>query len=467
MRIHSYLKKLKRNRVKLCLSVDWDLIKCSTDPEQRVPEGNVPIGRFPWLGVIQHTFYMGGKARYAVTSGTLIHPVYAIAAAEDIARIPRETILNNTKFILWHSETTKYAIEVQDYLLHPEYEEKVTFATLALVELITNGETGFSSYPSVVLPICLPLSGAGTYDQLFSVRITDDGGELHKEATKVNYVGNKDCEEYYYQKGLTYEMMKPRRPLCAVATSQGAPCVWDAGSVLITRQSWGHWMIIAFSMRGPGCGAPARYVTMHDFLPWIDDVITKTNPDEQERTVKMYFRRQSPVAFTMYSADLKIPKEHGQCSDKKARGGVLFKESSEVFSTKNFGQGFYYMSVLQAASVMCVQVSLEVTARTNAAVWIEHMCHRDVTGLHYSDVGPDFRKLECFMFFKSKAYVEVRFFFSFRAEIEVTIYGRAERGNKIMPNPFEKYPTTIPWRPTQGKLNWYRWKDASKWEWHL
>ncbi|XP_053611133.1 uncharacterized protein LOC128675635 [Plodia interpunctella] len=453
--------------VKICSSVDWEKVKCSVDADQAVPEGRVPIGRFPWLGVVQHKFYVGGQVKFAVTAGVLVHPAYAIASAEDIARVPRTHLFNNTKFILWNSENTKIALDVQDYLLHPEYEEKVTFATLALLELITYGYTGISDYKSVVLPICMPVTGAGTFDKLYSVRYTDDGGEINKEVNRMTLVPHSQCEEFYYQTGLSYDKMKPRRPLCASVESQKRACVWDAGSVLFARQSWGHWMILGFSTRGAGCGAPARFVSIHDFIPWIDDVITKLSPDEMDKLVKVHFRRDSPFAFKMYAGDVKLPKEFGQCGDRRQRGTVIYKDSSEVLTTKAFSQGFFFMSVANLASVNCINVELDTLSRTNAAVWVEHQCRRDMTNQAWTPKfrQPDYRKLDCFMYFRSKSFIEFRFFFTFKATFEVTIYGRLE-ATPLMPNPNNDVETTIPWHPTEG-LHKYMWHPANKWMWHL
>ncbi|XP_053610380.1 uncharacterized protein LOC128675177 [Plodia interpunctella] len=453
-------------KLKLCSSVDWEKVKCSVDVDQKVPEGTVPIGRFPWLGVVQHTFYVAEKARFAVTAGVLVHPAYAIASAEDMARVPRTQLFNNTKFIMWHSNEEKFTVDVRDYLLHPEFEEKVTFATLALLELITYGYTGISDYETVVLPICMPVTGfGGTFDEIYSVRITDETAEMHKEANKMNYVPARECDDFYNKAGLSYDKMKPRRPLCASVESQKRACVWDAGSVLFARQTFGHWMILGFSTRGAGCGAPARFVSIHDFIPWIDDVITKTSPDEMDRTVQVLFRRQNPFEFSMYAGDVKLPKNFGQCKDKRQSGIVLFKDESQMFTTKYIGQGFYYLSAAVFASIKCIQVKLEVMTRSNAAVWVEHQCNRDMTN-RLGPIKQDHRLNECFMYFKSKALVEFRFYFSFKVYFEVIVMGFPE-ATPMRPNPNKNIETTIGWHPTSDGLHKYYWHPADKWQWHL
>ncbi|XP_059057826.1 uncharacterized protein LOC131851352 [Achroia grisella] len=420
------------------------------------------IGRFPWLGVVQHSFYIGGKTRFAITAAILVHPAFAIAPAEDIARILPESLMNNTKFILWYSNTIKYSIDVVDYVLHPDYLEKVTQATIALLELNTYGETGLSDNSQPVLPVCMPVRGSGTFSDLHAVRMTDVSGELQKEIRQMSFINKRDCTEFYYRAKLSYKMMAPTYPICAASHTQMEPCVWDGGVALISRQSWGYWKLLGFGVRGPGCAAPARFINIHDYLFWIDEVISNQSPEDMVDTHKIYFRRLSPYKLIMYKGDSHVPKEQGQCT-RGSRGNVLFKDSSEILITKNFGQGFYFVAVSQIAGFLCAVVDLETSSRTNTAIWVEHNCHRDVTGLaHGMDEGPDYRRVECFLYFKSTAFIEFRFYFSFRAVIELTLYGSEEQPRKI-PNPFHRTETTDPWEPTDRIIRWQYFVPYYKW----
>ncbi|XP_052751062.1 uncharacterized protein LOC113517758 [Galleria mellonella] len=457
---YRYLKPL--DDVKPCLCLDWDRIRCSVDKSQSTPEGMSPdIGRFPWLGVIQHSFYIGGAVRFAVTAGVLVHPAYAIAPAEDIAKILPETIMNNTKFILWYSDSLKYSIDVKDYVLHPDYQ-KVTQATIAVLELNTHGETGLSDNSQPVLPVCMPVRGAGTFSDLYAVKMTDESGELQKEIRQMSFVNSQDCAEFYYKANLSYKMMAPTNPICAASLMQTDSCIWDGGVALISRQSWGYWKLLGFGVRGPGCGAPARFINIHDYLFWIDEVVSNLSPDDMTDMHKIYFRRLSPYKLMMYKGDTIIPTEHGYCERGK-RGGVLYKDTSEIVMTKNFGQGFYFVAVSQIAGFLCAIVNVETTARSNAAVWVEHHCHRDVSGLmHGMNEGPDYRRIQCFLYFKSTAFIEFRFYFSFRATIELTLYGKEERPRKI-PNPFHRTETTDEWEPTNRIIRWANFVPYYKW----
>ncbi|XP_063829181.1 uncharacterized protein LOC135078582 [Ostrinia nubilalis] len=467
----------------------WDRMRCAPDPEQSIPDGATDdIGRFPWMGIIQHTFYMGGRSRFAVTSGILIHPEYVIASAEDMARIHPETLANTTQFVAWHSKDVKYTVDVKDYTLHPEFVEGSTLASIALVELHNYGQIGYSEAGSPILPICMTVTGAGSLSDLYAIKMTDVKGEVFKEAYKMSFVEDKDCEEFYYKAKLTYKKMRPINPICAVVDQLTTPCVWDGGSALVTRQGWGYWKLVGFGVRGPGCGAPARFIHIHDYMDWIDALVSFSDLDMgDEEEHKLYFRRLSPIKLIMYKGETKIPKDQGQC-ERKDRGGVLFKDSSEVLVNKNFAQGFYFLTVTQIAGFYCASVALEAVSRSNAAVWLEHHCHRDVVGLApgmqgpdarfycasvsleavsrsnaavwlehhcHRDVvglapgmqGPDARKMECFVYYKSKAFLEFRFFFSFRVVIELTMYGKEELP-KLLPNPFHTTETTNNWFPT-------------------
>ncbi|VVC95858.1 unnamed protein product [Leptidea sinapis] len=60
----------------------------------------------------------------------------------------------------------------------------------------------------------------------------------------------------------------------------------------------------------------------------------------------------------MYKVKVKVPKAYGQC-DKKTRGNVLYKDNTEITVNKNFGQGFFFLSMAQAAEVLCGTIQLQ------------------------------------------------------------------------------------------------------------
>ncbi|XP_072945065.1 uncharacterized protein [Epargyreus clarus] len=159
----------------------------------------------------------------------------------------------------------------------------------------------------------------------------------------------------------------------------------------------------------------------------------------------------------MYKADVKIPRDMGSCERGK-RGSILYKDSSEFLCNKNFAQGFFYVEVQNIANVNCVSVILDVNSRTNVGVWLEHHCVKDLTGERrgvqkkrnlYKDIKP----LECFAYFKSTAYLEFRFYFSFKAILEVSLYGTPE-DPRIIPNPNKNSEETDAWWPTDRIIRW-------------
>ncbi|XP_045500731.1 plasma kallikrein-like [Colias croceus] len=446
-------------------SIKWDKISCSSDIEQTLPEGTVSdIGRFPWLGVVQHSFYIGGATRFAITGGILIHPTFVLAPAEDVARIQPATLVNNTKFIAWQTATNKYSIDVVDYYMHPEYE-KQTFATVALLELYSRKDYGIAP----LLPICMPIRGGGAFYDMYVVKMTDEKVDLAKEVVKVNFVENQDCEEFYFQAKLNYKKMTPVKPICAKSINMKDPCVWDGGYALITRQAWGFWKLIGFGLRGPGCAAPARFINVHDYLMWIDEVITQAPLQEKYLDEEaLVFRRVSPIKIVMYKSKVRQPKNFGQCERKK-RGSVLYKDNTEILATKNFAQGFFFMSVAQAAEVSCATIVLEVSTRSNAAIWVENHCYQDLTADRTGyrlDKKKDLRPNECFIYFQSVAYVEFRFYFSFRAVLEVTLYGKVEHVKNLL-HPHRVTVSTHAWYPTYIYLRTKWFVPYFSWWWAM
>ncbi|XP_073962044.1 uncharacterized protein [Choristoneura fumiferana] len=395
---------------------------------------------------------------FAITSAVLIHPAYALASAMDMARIDRKTLTNNTHMILWHSATKKYSIDIIDYTLHPEYET-TTLASFALVELMTAGETR-PAHPAPVLPVCMPIKGAGAYDNLYAVKMTDESGELQKEVYQMDYIENDDCNTFYDKAELTYKKMSPVYQLCAAAHASRKPCVWDAGAALVTRQNWGFWKLLGFSVRGPGCGAPSRFLSIISYLEWIDERIsTVPFEDLPDETLPFVMRSVSPIEIYMYLAN---PTEHqGQCMGRQ-RGSVMYKDESHLHINKNFAQGFYFVSVARVASFSCMRLKIESYARSSAQLWLEHHCHRDLTGYR----GPDHKLHQCFVYFKTTAYLEFRFFFTGNCYLEMTLFGRDQLPpNKL--NPWVTVENTLPWWPTDGRLLRWSWfvPVTSWWYW--
>lgn len=64
-------------------------------------------------------------------------------------------------------------------------------------------------------------------------------------------------------------------------------------------------------------------------------------------------------------------------------------------------------------------------------------------------------RASCFFYYKTSAFIEFRFFFSFKAVIEVSMYGN-EEFERFVPNPFMSSQHTTQWWPTPKKMRfWY------------
>ncbi|KAI5638665.1 hypothetical protein NE865_08721 [Phthorimaea operculella] len=210
------------HEIHISSSIDWKTIKCEGDDMDPVPTGDgfVLHSRFRWLGVVQHKFYLAERIQYAIAPGVLIHPGYVLAPAEDIGKIPHNLFANGTNFIVWGKGGEKYSLQVTDYILHPDYTNHVTSATVALI-ILEDWARG-------------------------SIQQT---GEIRKQILKVDYVENTQCSEFYYRAQLTYDKMTPQYPLCAVVAPPAggeppAPCLWDNGSLLVARLHDVYWTLV-------------------------------------------------------------------------------------------------------------------------------------------------------------------------------------------------------------------------------
>lgn len=57
---------------------------------------------------------------------------------------------------------------------------------------------------------------------------------------------------------------------------------------------------MGFGMRGPGCGAPSRYVDVNRFMEWIDIMVTSVSSEDHSGRRALYVQRQSAVELKLY-----------------------------------------------------------------------------------------------------------------------------------------------------------------------
>lgn len=64
---------------------------------------------------------------------------------------------------------------------------------------------------------------------------------------------------------------------------------------------------LGFGVRGPGCGAPARFAAVQPLLGWLDDAVAASRGPQEgpregppEGQHKFYLRQLSPYKLIMY-----------------------------------------------------------------------------------------------------------------------------------------------------------------------
>ncbi|KAG6439083.1 hypothetical protein O3G_MSEX000470, partial [Manduca sexta] len=218
------------------------------------------------------------------------------------------------------------------------------------------------------------------------------------------------------------------------------------------REGWA--VVITYFLRET---KKKRYVAIYNFDSSGLRSLCSTDSASSDYGQRRWCVKSSVNFKYCYTASKIRSKETGQC-DKHDRGDVIYKDNTEIVLNKNFAQGFFFLVINQIGQFTCLIVNMETSSRTNAAMWVEHYCHRDLTGLAHGvneplHRGDGYKKIECFMYFKSAAFIEFRFLFSFKAILEVTLYGREEIPREI-PNPWVTDITTLPWWPTARIIRW-------------
>ncbi|XP_047992689.1 uncharacterized protein LOC125231293 [Leguminivora glycinivorella] len=213
--------------------------------------------------------------RYSITGAVLIHPEYALASAEDMAKIERDIVRNSTYFIVWYSSTVKYTMGVADYKLNDEYET-MTYATTALVKIINEHHS--LGDPGPIMQICMPITGTSTtFGNIYAIKVTDEYGDFLKEVTTMDVVDVKNCDLYDDKAEPEMKMLVPTFPICASAQGVQVTCFIDSGAVLVSRDSNEYWTLLGFGVRGPNCAAPARFIYVLSQMEWIESQIPQPN----------------------------------------------------------------------------------------------------------------------------------------------------------------------------------------------
>ncbi|XP_041971875.1 vitamin K-dependent protein C-like [Aricia agestis] len=224
-------------------------------------------GVFPWLGVLRVHIHQRNKFSVALTGIVLVKKDYAIASAQDISQVPRRHIIADSRAMFVVRDFTQWFCGVKGVTVHPDFEYN-TFNSIALLHL-----TNSSSIP----PICCTASSGKLVNQLYAMGYTDRNKILEKELYKINYVQPDLCGEFYNRVGFKQPLADEQEYVCGAAPTNRDHCRWDSGMVLASNTT-GYWQLVGFGVGGPGCAAPARFISTVHYLPWIESVIEQNDP---------------------------------------------------------------------------------------------------------------------------------------------------------------------------------------------
>ncbi|KAJ2944962.1 hypothetical protein O0L34_g1858 [Tuta absoluta] len=243
---------------------------CDKATEWADMEGNLGQKHlFPWLGILRVHIHTHRTFQVALTGVVLVTGKYAIGNAGDIAKIPMNTMRSHSQVMFIMDDKTPNFCEVVDYMVHPEYGI-TTKNTVAILELHSD-ETKVRSKT-----ICWPYQNFNTSNQLFLFGYTDERQLLEKTLYQLQYVDRTLCYEFYKRSKLaSADLSDPVNYQCAFGINSRNNCTWESGSVVASNAT-GHWTLIGLIVGGPGCSAPARFLDITAYMPWL---ITTMNLD--------------------------------------------------------------------------------------------------------------------------------------------------------------------------------------------
>uniref|UniRef100_A0A2A4IUV9 Peptidase S1 domain-containing protein n=1 Tax=Heliothis virescens TaxID=7102 RepID=A0A2A4IUV9_HELVI len=274
-----------------------------------LPEGL--LGQTPdfmWLGLLQVHIRDFDRHHVAASGIVLIKPKYAVANADDVARIPERVFKQNTVAVFIRATNTPHAQSVLSYTVHPEYEDS-TVHSLAIVELDTSDSEGIQ-----LIPICLPTQRDKQYKKLYLTGYTDENDNLEKVIYQIQTLNNKVCEEYYERAWVSDKSSIPSASVCGYAPYSSINCQWDDGMALVSNATSGVFTLMGLSIHGPGCTAPAQYIDLYPYISWIQLV---TGPGGQS------FATPQPTPLRRDQPEY-IPVHKLFYSEKTRRKGLEF-----------------------------------------------------------------------------------------------------------------------------------------------
>ncbi|XP_050554576.1 uncharacterized protein LOC118270267 isoform X1 [Spodoptera frugiperda] len=219
---------------------------------------------FSWLGLFKVSLEDYDDVDEIVTGIVLIKPNYALANAEDIAKIPKEIFLQHSEAMFISEGDVAVYYRPLSYVTHPEHQTAV-YSSIAIVKLAVPED-------SQVIPICFPDISYDS-DHLYLFGYTDDNDNTiwEKVIYKIQPVDTHTCARFYKNEGLVDRQHEPESYVCGRHQYSNASCIWENGMVLASNTT-GWFTLIGFSVHGPGCNVPARFIFMLHYFSWINSV---------------------------------------------------------------------------------------------------------------------------------------------------------------------------------------------------
>uniref|UniRef100_A0A182LWW0 Peptidase S1 domain-containing protein n=1 Tax=Anopheles culicifacies TaxID=139723 RepID=A0A182LWW0_9DIPT len=226
-------------------------------------------GEYPWVvAIFQEDEIYGG--------GTLIHPWFVLTAAH-IFKTADNCV---ARFGEWdleqdNSPLPKQFIEIQNVIVHPEYQVKGLWNDVVLAHLKREVQ-----YDKHIRPICLP-SPTDLFDGQLCTAI---GWGMNSSGVQVNVlkrvelpvVPRKSCKQLFAATRLGPFFRLHQSVLCAGGQSGGDMCQGDGGSGLFCPTGSESYVLAGIVSWGLSChqqDVPGAYVNVAKLVPWINATI--------------------------------------------------------------------------------------------------------------------------------------------------------------------------------------------------
>ncbi|CAH2987106.1 unnamed protein product [Chilo suppressalis] len=306
-------------------------MECGIDNSPEVVVGSdVPLNMYPWVGILYYVSHdMTGEVR-AVTTVILIQQEFVIGAAADIGPMPKYDFRENTRVILgdgWRGNP----LRVRSYVIHPEYGE--TLNTVALVQLKDIVR------PTQIKPVCPPPDLLRD-PEFYVIKFHENYNDLKKQVIPVEHVPSKMCRDFYVSANL------------------------------------------GVGVRGPGCGAPARFLDMLSYYPWVEASLNKFRQLTITRLSNQKFVLRSGGGRRNDGEDEEIEHHvmrYGAC-DEEEKTNLIYRDQL-FLRTDNQQYQFitYNMTIYENVEYSCLTLEL-VNASAVSEMRVKHFCPRESRG---------------------------------------------------------------------------------------